>query len=346
MQLPHQVRSGRRTTLSVKRILVIVLFTSLILAVGYRFVTRSHTVQSSRTFPVLGTFATVIVTVEEEDAQLLFRKADSLLTCLDIQLGRFSESGQLHELNTTSGISTSSLTSSDLIRLILRSDTLVHATGNSFDPSMGILSEVWGFPEPTGVPDSGVIHQALEHTGWDLQVQINSDGITIQENTILDFGAIAKGYAVDQTWELLTEMGATECLVEVGGEVRCGSSTGRIWYIGVRHPRRETLAGILELTSGAVATSGDYECFFIEEGIRYSHLLDTDTGYPSRRSASATVIAEDCTTADAMATAAAVAGPDQARHFPADVYRGMIIFTADENDVCETHEFGDIPWAE
>lgn len=344
MQLPHQVRSGRWTTLSGKRILVLVLFTSLILAVGYRFVTRPHTVQSSRTFPVLGTFATVIVMVEEDEAQLLYRKADSLLTYLDIQLGRFSESGQLHELNTTGGLSTS--TSSDLIRLILRSDTLVHATGNSFDPSMGILSEVWGFPDPAGVPDSGVIRQALAHTGWDLQVQINSDTITIQKNTILDFGAIAKGYAVDMTWELLMEMGAIECLVEVGGEVRCGSSTGRTWYIGVRHPRRESLAGILEMTSGAVATSGDYECFFIEEGIRYSHLLDTDTGYPSRRSASATVIAEDCTTADAMATAAAVAGPDMAQHFPADVYRGMIIITADENDDCETHEFGDIPWVE
>ena len=344
MQLSHQVRPGRRTTLSGKRLLVIVLFTSLILAVGYRFVTRSHSVRATRTFPVLGTFATVIVTVEEVDAQLLFRKADSLLTCLDIQLGRFSGSGQLHDLNTTGGISIS--TSSDLAGLIRRSDVLVHATGNSFDPSMGILSQVWGFPEPVGVPDSGVIHQALVHTGWDLQVQIDSDSITIQRNTILDFGAIAKGYAVDQTWELLIEMGASECLVEVGGEVRCGSSTGRIWYIGVRHPRRETLAGILAITSGAVATSGDYECFFIEEGIRYSHLLDTDTGYPSRRSASATVIAGDCTTADAMATAAAVAGPDQAQHFPADEYRGMIIITADENDACETYEFGDIPWAE
>ncbi|MCK5130849.1 MAG: FAD:protein FMN transferase [Candidatus Sabulitectum sp.] len=303
---------------------------------------RVHTIEVSRTFPVLGTFATVIITVDQVDGQTLLFKADSLLAHLDTQLGRFSETGQLHHLNTTYGISTTT----DLAELIRRSDTLVSTTDASFDPSLGTLSRVWGFPEPTEVPDSSAIYQALVHTGWDTRMHISADTITIDQNTVMDFGAIAKGYAVDRAYELLVELGADECLVEVGGEVRCGSSTGRIWHIGVRHPRNESLAGILGITAGAVATSGDYECFFMEEGIRYSHLLDSETGYPSRNSVSATVIAEDCATADAMATAAAVAGPRKAQNFPSEMYTGMIIITADENDNCETHEFGEIPWAE
>lgn len=312
------------------------------MAVGYRILNRPHAVEVSRTFPTLGTFATVIITVDNGDAQVLLRKADSLLSHLDTSLSRFSKSGQLYHLNTTHGISTAT----DLAKLVCRSDILVRATENSFDPTLGILSQIWGFPEPTEIPDSSTICLALANTGWNTRVHISKDTITTDQSTVMDFGAIAKGYAVDRTYELMVELGATECLVEVGGEIRCGSSTGRIWHIGIRHPRNESLAGILGISSGAVATSGDYECFFISEGIRYSHLLDPETGYPSGKSASATVIAKDCTTADAMATAAAVAGPDKAQSFPGELYTGMIVITADENDNCETHEFGEIPWAE
>ncbi len=286
----------------------------------------------------------MIVTIDQGDTQIAFRKADSLLTYLDIQLGRFSETGQLHQLNTAYWISASS----ELARLICRSDTLVRATNNSFDPTLGILSQIWGFPEPIAIPDSTVILDALALTGWESRVHIEEDTITIEPGTEMDFGAIAKGYSVDRTFELLMDLGATECLVEVGGEVRCGSLTGRIWLIGVRHPRNENLSGVLAIESGAVATSGDYECFFIENGIRYSHLLDGDTGFPSLNSLSATVFAEDCATADAMATAAAVAGPEEAGLFPLTTYTGMLIITEGENreDHCIEHEFGTIPWAE
>jgi thiamine biosynthesis lipoprotein len=291
---------------------------------------------------VLGTFATVIITADSDEAPLLLLKADSLLVYLDTQLGMFSETGQLHDLNTNHFISADT----ELGNLILRSDTLVRATGNSFDPSLGSLCVLWGFPSPSAVPDSSEIELALSFSHWSENVRIGVDTIFTDENTVMDFGAIAKGHAVDRTYELLREMGATECLVEVGGEVRCGSSTGRTWNIGIRHPREEGLAGILAITDGAVATSGDYECFFIQDNVRYCHLLDSKTGYPSQNAASATIIAEDCATADAMATAAAVAGPEGAELFPVAIYTAMIIITADENNNCEIHEFGDIPWAQ
>ena len=270
----------------------------------------------------------------------MLSRADSLLRHLDSELGRFSETGELHRLNTGHRIPAET----ELGRLILLSDTLVKATSGWFDPTMGIVSLVWGFPEAGTLPDSELIEEAMEYTGWETMVNIQGDLISTEPGVYLDFGAIAKGWAVDRTYLMLREMGAEECLVEVGGEIRCGSSTGRTWNLGVRHPRKEQLAGILSITEGAVATSGDYECYFIENGIRYSHLLDRNTGYPSGNAAGATEVAEKCATADAMATAAAVAGPEGARGFPEDVYTCMIIITENQDGVCETHEYGEVPW--
>ncbi len=342
MQLSLKVWPRGWTPLSRSKLLISVLILSLIVAVGYRIMFNRKLVEVKRTFPVLGTFATIIVVTESDKSQHAFSKAESLLIYLDTELGRFSETGALFTLNNQFSIATET----ELGQLILLSDSIVTITNNYFDPSLGALSDLWGFPEKNVVPDSTAVIQTLLNTGWQTMVHINSDSITIEPGAQLDFGAIAKGYAVDRTYELLMEMGATECLVEVGGEVRCGSLTGRQWYIGVRHPRDDNLAGIIEITSGAVATSGDYECFFIENGVRYSHLLDSRTGYPSEKSASATVIAESCATADAIATAAAVAGPSVAGQFSSEYFSGMIVIIADQQNRCETFEFGDIPWAE
>lgn len=267
--------------------------------------------------------------------------ADSLLNHIDVQLGRFSGTGQLHRLNTEGSIPAES----ELGRLARLSDTIVRATGGSFDPSLGALVEVWGFPSADSVPDPDRIDAALAVTGWEHMVAITDDSILLRPGGLLDFGAVAKGWAVDRTWTLLMEMGAEECLVEVGGEVRCGGSTGRVWNIGVRHPRSDSLAGVVSITEGAVATSGDYECFFMENGVRYSHLLDRNTGYPSGAAASATVVAPDCATADAMATAAAVGGAAAAGSFPDSLYTGMIVIAEDGQGNCLVHRFGEVPWA-
>jgi thiamine biosynthesis lipoprotein len=315
---------------------------SLVAAAGYRVVNRQRTVELSRTFTVLGTFATVIVTAEQQEARALIQKADSLLTYLDVQLGRFNETGQLYRLNTSCSIPVDQ----ELADLILKTDTIVTATDGCFDPSLGAVVQLWGFPEATSVPDSNDIIQALARTGWEARVHFTADSVTIDSGTVMDFGAIAKGYAVDRTYELLMQLGASECLVEVGGEVRCGSTTGRVWNIGIRHPRENSLLGIVGITSGAVATSGDYECYFVEDGVRYSHLIDRQTGYPSGNAASATVVAENCATADAVATAAAVAGPCRASDFADFLFTAMVIVTCEENGRCKTHEFGDVPWAE
>lgn len=296
--------------------------------------------EARRTFPVLGTFATVIISAPEEDIPSMLFSADSLLRHLDLELGRFSETGQLHRLNSGNEIPSNT----ELGSLVLLSDSIVSATSGWFDPSLGVVSLVWGFPEAESIPSPEDIEAALAQAGWADVVHIETGSISTDPGSYLDFGAVAKGWAVDRTYLLLRGMGAEECLVEVGGEIRCGSSTGRIWNLGVRHPRDEQLAGILSITEGAVATSGDYECYFVADGIRYSHLIDGSTGYPAHNAAGATVVADNCATADAIATAAAASGPAGAELFPRELYRCMIIITENENGSCSIHEFGEVPW--
>jgi len=136
----------------------------------------------------------------------------------------------------------------------------------------------------------------------------------------IDVNAIAQGYTVDLLIGLLESEGIDECLVEVGGEVRtAGDKRGKGWHVGIDTPADAnqtpgaSLQARVRLDNRALATSGNYRKFYIEDGVKYSHTIDPRTGYPVRHTLlSATVIAPECAVADAWATACMVAGPDAA----------------------------------
>jgi thiamine biosynthesis lipoprotein len=131
----------------------------------------------------------------------------------------------------------------------------------------------------------------------------------------IGLGGIAKGYALDRAAELLRGRGHEDFLIVAGGQVyAAGRRGGRPWRVGVRDPRGdETDAfALLDLEGGvSSSTSGDYESYFVVDGVRYHHILDPKTGYPARGVRSATVIAPDATLADALSTALMVLGPDR-----------------------------------
>ncbi|MBD3410285.1 MAG: FAD:protein FMN transferase, partial [Ignavibacteriales bacterium] len=138
-------------------------------------------------------------------------------------------------------------------------------------------------------------------------VSVREGATTLRGGAALNFGAVAKGYAVDRAARILDEAGIEEYLINAGGEIAMRGE----WTIGIQHPRkRDATYATLTLEDAALGTSGDYERYFIADGTRYHHLLDPRTGRPARKAQSATVIAEDATTADALATAAFVLGPE------------------------------------
>ena len=142
-------------------------------------------------------------------------------------------------------------------------------------------------------------------------------------NTFIDFNAIAKGYGVDAIAELLDNLKVENYLIEIGGEIRVqgeNMETKKHWRVGIETPRFDNGQSILKgisLKDEALATSGTYRKFKVDdEGNRYSHIIDPKTGYPSKTNLlSISVIAEDCMTADAYATAFKAMGIEKIKYF-------------------------------
>lgn len=186
----------------------------------------------------------------------------------------------------------------------------------AFDPALGALNVLWGFSNldaPTQPPAAAEIKARVRDAKVDY-VQHRTDGwVRLRPRTMLDFGGIAKGYAIDRGVEALKAQGITHAIINAGGDLRVvGDHLGKPWRVGVRDPRGEGTLGWLEVDHDmALVTSGDYERFFSYQGQRYHHILDPKTGYPATKSRSVTVIADSATLADAWSTAMFVLGSQQ-----------------------------------
>ena len=154
------------------------------------------------------------------------------------------------------------------------------------------------------------------------KVKLEDNKIIKQSPQIkLDCSAIAKGYGVDAVGKYLETKGINDYMVEIGGEIRCRgcNPNGIRWRIGITNPqddisgKQSEIEQVLELTDISLATSGNYRNYYIKDNQKYAHTIDPRTGYPVQHNIlSSTVLASDCATADAYATAFMVSGLDSA----------------------------------
>lgn len=211
------------------------------------------------------------------------------------------------------------------------------ASQGAFDPTVQPLVELWGFglTKRAHVTDEDV-QALLPHVGLTFE-RIDVNEVTAEKQyeftivrkrdslTRIDFNGIAQGLTVDLLAEMLQSRGAFDFMVEVGGEVRCGGkrSDGLPWRIAIDRPiasndgldRREMQA-IVGISDAAICTSGNYRKFYEEDGIKRSHTISPFNGYPVQHSLlSATVHAVNASTADALATACMVWGPEEGQRF-------------------------------
>jgi thiamine biosynthesis lipoprotein len=200
----------------------------------------------------------------------------------------------------------------DLARILETAMDVSRAAPGAFDPTLGEVVDLWGFGrDDPHLPGPEEIKRALANAGYDRVPggQCCREGQEIW----FDLGGVAKGYAVDEAVRVLLKAGVRAGIVNAGGDLRSFGVRPRrgYWKIGVQDPGNpQELAGVLEVKDAAVATSGDYQRYFEEGGIRYHHILDPATGYPAHSGLrGTTVIASDCATADALATAVFVLGP-------------------------------------
>lgn len=175
----------------------------------------------------------------------------------------------------------------------------------AFDITVGALSRVWGFTNKAyRVPSAAEIKQVLSFVGMH-KIQEQNGQIIVPAGVILDWGGIAKGWAVDQAAKALQNQGIGRGFINAGGDLICWGKNpdGQAWRIGLKHPRHSGFLGILELENQAVATSGDYQRFFEVNGIRYHHIFNPKTGYPATGKQSVTVIGPETAVCDGLATA-------------------------------------------
>ena len=209
-----------------------------------------------------------------------------------------------------------------LHRLIDASLIVWRESGGAYDPTVMPLVNAWGFGYKNGtLPSRGQLDSLLQFVGMD-KVAMRGDTLVKQDpRLMLDFSSIAKGYACDEIGRMLDRNGAANWLVEIGGEVMASgmSSHGKPWCVSVDMPSSENGGNAdhksvltLTLDSGAVATSGNYRKWRVEEGKKLSHIVDPHTGDSHAGTLlSVTVITTDCMHADAWATACMAMGEEE-----------------------------------
>lgn len=266
------------------------------------------------------TYASPAVAVEDVSVMV-----DALLEDINASLSTYIETSLISRIN--SGGPSIWHEIDDHFAIVFDEARLLHEdTEGTFNPAVGPLVEAWGFG-PAGavsLPDDRTIRLLLELVDFRaFERQASPPAVRkTRDGAQLDFSAIAKGYGVDAVGELLESRSIESYLVEIGGEVRTRGMhpDGRPWSVGIERPSedpsdRGTHAVVL-VHDAALATSGNYRNYIERDGRRYAHILNPGTGYPEESSLfSVSVLAADCMTADAYATAFMVMGQDRAIDF-------------------------------
>lgn len=180
------------------------------------------------------------------------------------------------------------------------------SSGGLFDLTSGVLRRCWNFREPA-LPDAAALSATLKLVGWNLARWRKPEIYLTKAGMELDFGGIGKEYAADRAAQACLAAGARFGLVNLGGDVRVFGPhpDGSAWQIGIVHPRNEgEVLARIALASGGLATSGDYERYFILDGRRYCHVLNPHTGYPVSEVQSVSVIAPLCLVAGSVSSIA------------------------------------------
>ena len=315
--LPLCKKAGKRGAFLVGFLLIITL--SWLLFGGW--LDTPQAVESTE-FHMNTSISIKIFVADRARGKILLRKAFDEIARIEHVLEPLKGDGDLRRINTgPPGVWWDM--NPDLKAVLSRSLYFYRIDDRVFDPTIGLVKWLWDFENGGKIPDPAELSRALKTVDLS-KVEVQGDRFRFTvPGTNLDFGGVAKGYAVDRMAEILKKGGAISGLVNAGGNiVTFGKKPGKFsffgikqgekdWVIGVRHPRKEEAILVEPAPYQAVATSGDYERFFMKDGIRYHHILDPRTGQPSRSSISATAWTTNAMDADILSTTLFILGPER-----------------------------------
>jgi thiamine biosynthesis lipoprotein len=255
-------------------------------------------------------------TRREADAVAAFEAAFDEFDRLDRLLSVWKEGSDVLRLNAAAGRGPVAI-GHDTLAVLKQAIQASEWTGGKFDVTFGALADVWKFDhdQDDRIPTHAEIAARLPFVDYRAIVLDEAMGTAElkRAGVRVHLGGVGKGYAVDRAVAILRAHGLTDFMVQSGGDLYVGGHKGNLpWRLGLRDPRgpADRIFATLELSDATFSTSGDYERFFMHDGIRYHHLLDPDRGQPARGARSVTIVATTAVVADVLSTGVFVSGPE------------------------------------
>ncbi len=251
-------------------------------------------------------------------AQALAALAIDEVRRIETKYSRYRMDSVVSQINAAAGNCEAIAIDAETAQLLAFATHLFELSDGLFDATSGVLRQVWDF-KAGRKPTPPQLAEVLPRIGWN-HVDWNDQNARLTlPGMELDFGGFGKEYAADRAATLLANEGAQHGLVNLGGDIRVigPQADGSPWLMGIRHPRAaratrkdDAVIASIPISSGALATSGDYERFFVEDSQRFCHILNPKTGWPAQQWQSISVIAPVCVAAGAMSTTAMLKGLD------------------------------------
>lgn len=300
---------------------------------------------------VFGTFYQIKYASKGKDVKTEYLAA---LAAVDTALSTFNKQSTITRVNLSSDSVFLSDNDSLFIRVYNKACEISTITNGAFDITVAPLVNAYGFGfDPNRSTPDSVIAELKNYVGWK-KVSLSPSGYIKKENPNikLDASAIAKGFGSDAVARVLRKNGINDFMVEVGGEVVCSgvNDKGKVWSIGINKPIEDStmqhtneLQRVVQLDGKALATSGNYLQYYYKNGTKYAHTIDPCSGKPVNHTLlSSSIIADDCMTADALATACMVIGVDSALSLIESLpnVEGYFIYAGNNGEYLEKHTNG------
>lgn len=283
---------------------------------------------------IMGTIFDITALGDDEKAlEEASKKAFDEIKRIDNLMSRYKEGSEVSLVNKNAGIAPVQV-GAELIEVLKEGRKVSELSGGAFDVTIGPLSNLWGFDEEKKiVPPAEKIDEQRRLVDYG-KLRIDEAASTVyleEKGMMIDVGGIAKGYALKKAMKAFEDSGIKNVIINAGGNLNMrGGKKGKPWKIGIQDARDEkNLLGVLNITETSVSTSGDYQRFFIKDGVRYHHILDPKTGYPAKGLVSVTVAGRNEAVTDAVSTAVFILGLEKGADLMKKIGAEGIIVTDD-----------------
>ncbi len=276
-----------------KDLLNLILLITVVSFATYKYLNKEFHYQKSAF--LMDTLVDIKIVTHNKNSESLIDSTFKLVERLDKKFSFYNDESEIGKFNSNQ--IDYLFFDKDFTEIFRIADSLYVFSNSLFDVTIGDLTELWR----GHIPAEDSIQMMKKKTGF-YKLQFQNGKVKKPAEMKINLGSLAKGYIVDEAVKYLMKNFAESGFVNAGGDMRIFGSKIKI---GIQHPRnkKSELVGVLKIENKAVVTSGDYERYFIKDGVRYHHIINPKTGYPANCNISVTVIANSALVADAYSTA-------------------------------------------